>query len=96
MGKKSRAKKERKEFNGENANKMMNDIRKKSRPIVVEKVVKGKTVRQYYNPTKKMMQMKGYTDQGGNEALDTMVRRYAKYFEQNNINLENENKEGEE
>ena len=73
MGKKSRMKKIRKEEQGPNAGKMMND---------------GKIVIQYFNPTKKLMQMKGYKDPQGVEALNTMMNRYSKYFKANNVNLE--------
>lgn len=88
MGKKSRMKKIRKEEQGPNAGKMMNDVRKKSKLIAVEKKVNGKIVIQYFNPAKKLMQMKGYKDPQGVEALKTMMNRYSKYFKANNVNLE--------
>lgn len=93
MGRKSREKKLRRE-NGENANKMMNDVRKRSKVIAVEKVINGKTVVQYFNPTKRLMQMREYKDSDGMEALNTMVNRYSKYLNANGVNLE-EKKENE-
>ena len=94
MGKKSRIKRERKEMQGENAGKMMNDIRKKSKLIKTERTENGKKIIQYFNPTKRMMQMKGYKDVRGQETLDTMVNRYAKYMNANGVTLKGENNEG--
>ena len=87
MGKASRLKKARKEEQGTNANKMMNDVRKKSSLVATEKVVNGKTVVQYFNPAKRLMQMKSYSDENGQEALETMVNRYYKYLTSNGVKI---------
>lgn len=95
MGKKSRMKRIRRESQGENAGKMMNEIRKTSKLVAVEKQVGGKKVVQYFNPAKRLMQMKGYKDPKGLETLETMMSRYSSYMNANDVDL-NKLNEGSE
>lgn len=69
--------------------RIKNKIRKNAKLVAVRKIVNGKEVVQFYNPTKHLMQGRPYNEQQGQEALEVMLSRNKAYFEQNKVEVEN-------